>query len=107
GVGIAPLDLQEPVGSSQLGSRTDAHVFGSELLEEQQLFVRRGRRRLDAQFNARRSFLRSRASVPPSKRCRAERSERHATEVSSVDTAIARLIVHDDNLSAALRLKRS
>src|SRR5262245_4131957 len=91
-VGVALLDLHEAFGRTQFRCRGDADVLGTQLLEEQQLFVRRGRGRLDAEFDRRTSLLRSRLRAPARKRRRAECAEGHAAEIATVDTGLSRWI---------------
>lgn len=53
GVGIGLLDLLETFGGAQFGRGAHADVFGTQLLEVQQLLRRRRGRRLDAELDAR------------------------------------------------------
>ena len=54
GVRVALLDLHEALGGPEIRRRADAHIPGTELLEEKQLLVGRIRRGLHAELDTRR-----------------------------------------------------
>src|SRR4029079_6724734 len=100
GIGVALLDLNEAFGRAEIGRGGHADVLGAELFEEQQLFVRRRRGRLDAEFDCRTSLWCRRPSALAGECGRPECAERDPAEIATIDTAISRGIWHDRAPSA-------